>query len=218
MEHEIEQEIKILDIDESALVEKINEVGGKKRLETLMTIYSYDISDHKLSLNGLSDETRSVVECAFEYFKENGSLIKNNAHLRLRSLSHAPDKAEFTLKYDADSGDSNDVKAAHEYTCRMTEKDAIKLRDQLKTVGLVAVAEHEKKRISYVLQNGCICDIDTYPSIPTYVELEGTSATINEAIGQLGLSNHKRSLASGREFFAKYGIDYYSELFFKKEG
>ena len=81
MEHEIEQEIKILDIDESALVEKINEVGGKKRLETLMTIYSYDISDHKLSLNGLSDETRSVVECAFEYFKENGSLIKNNAHL-----------------------------------------------------------------------------------------------------------------------------------------
>ena len=44
----------------------------------------------------------------------------------------------------------------------------------LEEVGLVAFREQEKRRHTFILDE-VVVDIDTWPSIPTYVELEGSS-------------------------------------------
>ncbi len=52
--------------------------------------------------------------------------------------------------------------------------DVEKTKEFLEEIGLVAFREQEKKRHTFKL-DGVIIDIDTWPSIPTYVELEGQS-------------------------------------------
>ena len=52
--------------------------------------------------------------------------------------------------------------------------DFQKAKELLQEVGLVAFREQEKKRHTFIL-DGVIVDIDTWPSVPTYVELEGKS-------------------------------------------
>ncbi len=52
--------------------------------------------------------------------------------------------------------------------------DVEKTKELLQEVGLIAFREQEKKRHTFKLGE-VIVDIDTWPSIPTYVELEGPS-------------------------------------------
>lgn len=219
MEHEVEQEIKILDIDKDSLIDRIVQKGGKKHLETSMTIYTYDICDTtKIDHFSIGSSASEVLENAYNFFQKHGSLAENNAHLRLRFLSHAPEAVELTFKYTFDThSDSSHVKKAHEYTCHLSQSDALKTRDLLQDMGFLEVAAHEKKRLSYTLPNGCVCDIDTYPNIPTYVELEGDDNVIDEAIDKLELDRDKRSLLSGNSFFATYGVNYYSKLYFEAQ-
>lgn len=49
-----------------------------------------------------------------------------------------------------------------------------KATDFLKVLGLVDFRHQEKKRHKFIL-NGVIIDIDTWPKVPTYVEIEGPS-------------------------------------------
>ena len=52
--------------------------------------------------------------------------------------------------------------------------DLQKTKELLGEIGLVAFREQEKKRHTFIL-DGVTVDIDTWPSVPTYVELEGES-------------------------------------------
>ncbi len=64
--------------------------------------------------------------------------------------------------------------------------DLDKMKQILEAVGLVAVRHQEKKRHSYKLGSVSI-DIDTWPKIPTYVELEGpTEGDIKALTVKLG--------------------------------
>jgi len=53
-------------------------------------------------------------------------------------------------------------------------EDFTKTKEFLEAIGLVAFREQEKKRHTFKI-SGVIVDIDTWPSVPTYVELEGPS-------------------------------------------
>jgi adenylate cyclase, class 2 len=66
--------------------------------------------------------------------------------------------------------------AADEYAEELETKveDIDKATALLEAIGLVAARHQEKKRHSYVL-DGVAVDIDTWPQIPSYVELEGSS-------------------------------------------
>jgi adenylate cyclase class 2 len=44
----------------------------------------------------------------------------------------------------------------------------------LESIGLISLRHQEKKRHSFLLDNVMV-DIDTWPKIPTYLELEGDS-------------------------------------------
>ena len=65
----------------------------------------------------------------------------------------------------------------------------------------------EKKRISYVLNNHEI-DIDTWPGIPTYMEIEGESEEdINGILNLLGYSMKDTISCTVDEVYKKMGID-----------
>lgn len=65
--------------------------------------------------------------------------------------------------------------------------DIVAARDFLIAIGLVAAREQEKKRHTFTFQ-GVTVDIDTWPGVPSYVELEGTSeADLRRAADALGL-------------------------------
>jgi adenylate cyclase, class 2 len=84
-------------------------------------------------------------------------------------------------------------KHAVEDTATGTEEIEFRVEDRgaveefLRRLGLVAYRQQEKRRHSFQLGEVRI-DLDSWPKVPTYVELEGPSeATIREAAGLLGL-------------------------------
>lgn len=69
--------------------------------------------------------------------------------------------------------------------------DMNKAKEFLEAVGLVAYRHQEKKRHKFMLGE-VIIDIDTWPKVPTYVELEGPSEdAIKDAAVKLGFDYAK---------------------------
>lgn len=75
-------------------------------------------------------------------------------------------------------------------------------------------AFQEKDRISWNLQNWRF-DLDQYPGMPAYLEIEGQSDQhIREALDLLGLEKKETSSEGERILIQKkYGLDWYSMHF-----
>ncbi len=76
-------------------------------------------------------------------------------------------------------------------------------------IGLENYAHQEKDRISFKLKDWNF-DVDTYPNMPTYLEIEGISHEhVNEGIKLLGLENHK-SVSEGERILIEkdYGLNW----------
>lgn len=81
-------------------------------------------------------------------------------------------------------------------------------RDFLEAVGLKQYRIIEKYRHTFILDNVTI-DIDTWPKIPVYVELEGDSIDSLKGIAErLGLNWENRFDMDPRFVFKKYGFDF----------
>ena len=92
--------------------------------------------------------------------------------------------------------------------------DPEKLSDLFESIGLENYAHQEKDRVSYDLKDWHF-DLDTYPKMPAYLEIEGTSEElVNEAIKLLGLENHK-TWAKGERILIQeiYELDWYKMSF-----
>ncbi|HLC44859.1 MAG: hypothetical protein A2722_03590 [Candidatus Doudnabacteria bacterium RIFCSPHIGHO2_01_FULL_50_11] len=85
----------------------------------------------------------------------------------------------------------------------------------LQAVGLVASREQEKRRHSFVLDQVMI-DIDTWPQVPTYIELEGESEAALKAVAEkLGLDWSKKVVGTaGKVIEEHYGIPVRSYQYF----
>jgi len=74
----------------------------------------------------------------------------------------------------------------------------------LNKLGFYSHTYQENKRTRYTLNNVEI-DIDTWPYIPTYVEIEGKSAEdVKNTIKELDLENHTVTTNDVQEVFRKY--------------
>ena len=74
----------------------------------------------------------------------------------------------------------------------------------LQALGIEAVREQEKKRHTFQLDD-VIIDIDTWPTVPTYVELEGPSENrLREVAGSLELDWEKAILGGAAYVLQKY--------------
>jgi adenylate cyclase class 2 len=77
----------------------------------------------------------------------------------------------------------------------------------LHALGLVQYMYKENKRTRYML-DGVEVDIDSWPLIPPYVEIEGSSWEEVEAIAvKVGFDWNNRILGTNGEIYKTYGID-----------
>lgn len=76
----------------------------------------------------------------------------------------------------------------------------------LESLGFSYKCHQEKQRISYVLDDHPI-DIDTWPGLPTYVEIEGKSEEdLNKFLSKLGYSMSDTVSCTVDEIYAQHGI------------
>lgn len=74
----------------------------------------------------------------------------------------------------------------------------------LEKIGLVAYRHQEKKRHSFKLNNATV-DIDTWPRVPSYVEIEASSENqLKETAKLLGLDWSKSTFEDARTVLQKY--------------
>jgi adenylate cyclase class 2 len=211
----IEKEIKVLDVDESALREKIESLGGRKVFEGLTTMDWYDCTDGVQLRNSAEYGSKGlfVIREAVNLYHANKRRLfrESNVFFRLRKEGLSYD---FTLKHKI----SDDGGVAHnrEISVKLEDKDVLQVRRDLEKAGFVCIAWHQKRRVSYVLkQKNKVwrLDIDQWPGIPTYLEIEAEEG-IFQALDQLELQNHELSTEVGERLFKKYGVNFYSDLKF----
>ncbi len=125
--------------------------------------------------------------------------IQKDKWIRLRTNG-----IETTLTYK--DIESNTIDGTKEVEIKV---DSFEVANEfLNKIGFVARSYQENKRIQYKLDNVEI-DIDTWPMIPTYLEIEGNSKEeVNNMVKKLGLSNLKITALNCDDIYRKiYNID-----------
>ncbi len=86
-------------------------------------------------------------------------------------------------------------------------EDYEKARDLFEKIGFIPFRREQKKRQTFDF-DGVTVDIDTWPKVPTYVELEGGSEEIlKKAAHDLGFDWSKAVFDHAGAIIKKYGID-----------
>lgn len=128
----------------------------------------------------------------------------------LRIRSYGEEKHEVTWKAKSDIvGIARKHKEINFFIDESEE-----LADLFEELGLEAYAHQEKDRTSYVFKDWSF-DIDRYPGMPPFMEIEGSSeAHIQEALRLLGLE-HNATWATGERILIqeRYGLDWYEMRF-----
>ncbi|MEK9181734.1 MAG: CYTH domain-containing protein [Patescibacteria group bacterium] len=77
----------------------------------------------------------------------------------------------------------------------------------LKVIGLVVKREERNKRVRYE-KGEVVFDIDSWPFIPTYLEIESNSyEKARSAAGELGFDGDKGIIGTAGTIYKKYGFD-----------
>lgn len=142
-----------------------------------------DIAE-KLSILGAEKIQEVLLKVDWFSFPEN-SIDKQPWFLRIRSYSTG--KVEVTWKGDLEVlGTSRKVREIN-----IKVEDHEKMKTLFEVMGLVCYAHQEKKRISWKLGDMQF-DLDTYPNMPAYLEIEaGSEEEINQIIKKLNLSEYQ---------------------------
>lgn len=159
-----EIEVKFLEIDKSALIEKLKNLGANDQGEEL-----------------IKEQIFHDVE---------GKWPKDRKFGRIRATKKG---YVFTYKHS----EQRTATGVHEIEFKIDEPE--KLKAFLVELGLVMDRENEKYRHKFLLDD-VIIDIDTWPKVPTYVEIEGpTEASIQDTAGKLGFDYSKGVFGTASE-------------------
>lgn len=184
-----EYELKFLEVNVKELEQKLLSIGAEKVGEYDYFRINFDYPDFRLR--------------------------KIHAWLRLRT-----DGKETTLTYKQNiKGDSIDGRTKN-IGCKEVE---IKIdnfengKALLETLGFVPFVFEKNRRIKYK-KSDVIYDIDSWPFIPTYLEIETTSyKKAKEAALELGLNSEEGIIGSAGSIYKMYGfnVDDYSSITFE---
>lgn len=150
-------------------------------------------------------ETRLYVD----WYQTPGTIEGQEAwYLRIRNSFDGGYELTWKGKHVEVAG-SREVKEIHFHL-----PDHEKMRELLTVFGLETYAHQEKDRSSWRLGDWRF-DIDTYPGVPTFVEIEGTSGEhIDEAARMLGVTDHERWNDGERTLMEKkHSIDWKAMYF-----
>jgi adenylate cyclase, class 2 len=129
-------------------------------------------------------------------------------YLRIRSNSEGKHEVTWKAKSNIQG-----VTSKHKEINFLIEEPE-KLADLFEELHLERYAHQEKKRISYTLKEWQF-DIDQYPNMPAYAEVEGSSEEhVKEALQLLGLQDNP-TWAKGERILIQetYGLDWYNMRF-----
>ena len=250
----MELEVKILNVNQDKIIQKIEELGGTFIEKSTQYLYTYDLPtiygryiDILTQLNNPESEMKKEVafsrlgllfeeidnlltqENKFELEeiikvnnlksllqKENIIEILNKKEvidflgkfhnnskkwIRLRKTNK---KTTLTVKHILEDNGTNIQQMLE---TEMTVPSMEVANDFLKALGFSYKSYQEKRRISYVLNNHEI-DIDTWPDLATYMEIEGNSEEdINEILALLGYSIKDTISCTVDEIYKNMGID-----------
>lgn len=165
-----EYELRVLEIDQEKIIEKLEILGATKIGEWNQKRYVYN--------------TNPVNEGKWIRLRTNGEVT--------------------TLTYK--NVVENTIDGTKEIEVVVDDFDTT--NQFLECIGFKAKAYQENKRIQYKLDDVEI-DIDTWPMIPTYLELEGQSEeVVMEMLKKLDLNESKVTTLSPQDLYIDiYGID-----------
>lgn len=184
-----EREVKFLDIDSDLIENKLKESGAKKIFERLYKRKVFDYPDLRLDKAG-----------AFIRVRDEGDKI---------TLAF---KQRIGMAADAKSND----KGMEEIEVEVDDFE--KTAKLLLKAGFIEKHYVENKRIRYKL-NDIEFDIDFYPQLEPYLEIEAPSwERINEAISLLKLNPEDKKICSTYQVYELKGINCndYKEVTFKR--
>lgn len=174
-----EIEVVFLDIDKEELEKKLKSVGAEKVKDIFYRHAAFDYPDYRLD--------------------------KDNSWIRLRD-----DGGKIILAFKkrlgvtSQDGSTND-EGMEEVEVVVDSYEETKLF--LEKVGFIEKHEAEKKRSRWK-KGTVVFDIDTWPSIPPFVEIEAESwEDIDEATKLLGFNPDERKICSVNQIYRLYDMD-----------
>ncbi len=174
-----EFEIKFLEVDVPSLEKKLLEIGATKTGEHNYIRRTFDYPDFRLD--------------------------DKHKWLRVRT-----DGKETTLTYKERLGvKSNDTSIPDEgmKEIEVTVNDFEKTCEIIKSTGFILKHEAKNNRIRYV-KNDVVFDIDFWPQIPPYIEIESTTLQkARDAAFELGFDGDSGIICSVNQVYKKYGIN-----------
>ena len=144
-----------------------------------------------------------------DWFRPKGADENNNEwFLRIRSNS----EGQYEVSYKEVTELLDTVRKCKEIT--FFTKNNEKLKDLFLAIGLENYAYQEKDRTSYQYKDWRF-DIDSYPNMPSFIEVEGTSEEhVKEGVKLLGLESNKTWNDGERTLIQKvYSLDWYNMRF-----
>jgi adenylate cyclase class 2 len=117
-------------------------------------------------------------------------------------VRHHGNRTEVTFKTNPTGGS----KFLEHEEYQTTVEDFDTMCKILELAGLIITNDRQKRRISYVL--GKIkFEIDKYPTIPAYMEVEGERKDIVSALKKLGYTLKDTTNMSGSQVLKQYGVN-----------
>ena len=179
----------------------------KHEIET--KVLDVDVTDVRERLSKLKAEKTGETRLVVDWYRLKG-VIEGEDPWFLRIRSNSEGKHEVTWKADPKVlGISRTCKEIN-----FIVNDPIAVGDFFSRIGLEHYAHQEKSRVSFSLQDWLI-EIDTYPKMPPFLEIEGASEQhVRKALELLGLSAN-RTWAEGERTLIQqeFGLDWYDMRF-----
>ncbi len=185
-----EFEIKFLEVDVAELEKKLRGIGAEKVAEYNYSRALFDYPDFRMN--------------------------KVESWIRLRT-----DGKETTLTYKQSIKEKEDDMNSKDVGMKEIEvivDNYEKTFEILKAIGLVVKREEKNRRIRYK-KDDVVFDIDSWPFIPTYLEIESSSYEKAEKVArELGFNPEIGLIGTAATVYKKYGInkDEYSSITFEK--
>jgi adenylate cyclase class 2 len=174
-----EIEVKFLEISIEDIEHKLESIGAQKIGETLSQITNFDYPDYRLK------EIKAWVRLRSEFGKT--------------TLSYKQ-----RLGVTAEDGLSSDAGMKE---IEISVSDFETTRKFLHAIGLIEKFSQERKRIRWIKED-VEFDIDTWPLVPSYLEIEGPSwEKVKQAAADLGLQWSDHLKLSFGQVCRRYGFD-----------
>lgn len=184
-----EIEAKFLEVDIPALEKKLESIGAQKIGETLSRITNFDYPDYRL--------------------KEDKAWVRLRSEFGKTTLAYKQ-----RLGVTSEDGSTSD-EGMKEIEINVSDFDTT--RQFLLAIGLIEKFSQERKRIRWTKENVSF-DIDTWPLVPPYIEIEGTSwEKLEQLSSDLGFKWGDHFRGSFGQVCQKYGFDDHDYVVFTFE-